>query len=154
MRLSNQVAIYCAFKEGGRFFYILVKRNKKKGAFWQPITGGEENSDKGDLIRTMIREVKEEIGIDISRKQIVKLPYSFKFICKEGVERTENCFGVLLSLKQKKHISLSEEHTAIIYSSEPKYLKSLLKFQENQIALDKFVKWIKDSQKHYECENS
>lgn len=149
MRLTNQVAIYCTFKEGGRFFYILVKRNKKKGEFWQSITGGEEDFDKGDLIKTVIREVKEELKIVISKKQIVKLPYSFKFVCKEGVERTENCFGVILSLKQKKNISLSKEHTAIIYSNDPEYLKSFLKFKENQIALDKFVKWVKNSKKHY-----
>lgn len=147
MRKNNQVAVYCAYKEKGRFFYILVKRNKKRGSFWQPITGGEEDFDKGGLIKTVIREIKEELGINISRKQIVKLPYSFKFVCKEGIERTENCFGVILSLKQKKEIYLSEEHTAIIYSSDPGYLKSLLKFKENKIALGKFVKWIKN---HYE----
>lgn len=144
MRTNNQVAIYCAFKEKGRLFYILLKRNKKRGGFWQPITGGEEDFDRGDLTKTVIREVKEEIGVDISRKQVVKIPYSFKFICKKGVERTENCFGVILSLKQKRHISLSKEHVAIIYSTETEYLKSLLKFRENQIALDKFYEICKE----------
>ena len=144
MRINNQVATYCAYKEKGRFFYILVKRNKKRGGFWQPITGGEEDFDKGDLIKTVIREIKEELGINVLRKQIVKLPYSFKFVCKEGIERTENCFGVILSLKQKKEIYLSKEHAAIIYSTDTRYLKSLLKFKENKIALGKFVKWIKN----------
>ncbi len=150
MRLNNQVAIYCAFKEGRRFFYILVKRNEKRGGFWQPITGGEEDFDKGDLKKTVIREIKEELGIDISKKQIVKLPYSFKFVCKEGVERTENCFGVILSLKQKGQIRLSKEHVAIIYSADAEYLKSLLKFKENQIALEKFIKWVKSSKNYNE----
>ena len=144
MRINNQVAIYCAYKEKRRFFYILVKRNEKRGGFWQPITGGEEDFDKGDLIKTVIREIKEELGINVLRKQIVKLPYSFKFVCKEGIKRTENCFGVILSLKQKKEIYLSKEHAAIIYSTDTRYLKSLLKFKENKIALGKFVKWIKN----------
>jgi len=150
MRIDNQVAIYCAFKERGRFFYILVKRNKKRGGFWQPVTGGEEDFDRGDLTKTVIREIKEELGINITRRQIIKLPYSFKFICKEGVERTENCFGVILSLKQKVRIRLSEEHTAIIYSTDTEYLKSLLKFKENQIALGKFIKTIRNSKKYHD----
>jgi len=150
MRTNNQVAIYCSFKEKKRFFYILVKRNEDRGGFWQPITGGEEDVDKGDLIKTVIREIKEELGIDIPRKQIIKLPYSFKFSDKEGVEKTENCFGVTLFLRQKKDICLSEEHTAMIYSSNPEYLKSMLAFKENQTGLEKFVEWASSTRKKYE----
>lgn len=142
MRKNNQVSVYCAFKEGEDTFYILVKRNKKRGGFWQSITGGEEDFDKNDLIKTVIREVKEEIGINILRKQVVRLPYSFKFIDKEGIEKKEYCFGILLSPKQKKNIRLSDEHTAIIYSKEPEYLESLLKFDQNKMALKKFVVWV------------
>ena len=140
MRKNKQIAIFCAFKEKGRLFFVLVKRNKKRKGFWQPITGGEEDFDKGDLLNTVIREVKEELGIKLSKRQIIKLPYCFKFVNKEGIEKIEYCFGTILSLKQKKDICLSDEHSAIIYSSEPKFLKSLLKFKENQIALEKFIK--------------
>lgn len=145
MRTNNQVAIYCAFIEKGNDFYILVKRNKKRGGFWQPISGGEEDFDKGDFKKTVRREIKEELGINVSRKQIIKLPYSFKFIDKEGVEKFENCFGVILSLKQKRSICLSKEHTAIIYSKDKEYLKSLLKFKENQKGLEKFIEHIKNT---------
>lgn len=148
MRTNNQIVIYCAFKEKGRNFYILVKRNEKRGGFWQPISGGEEDFDKGDLIKTASREIKEEFKINVSRKQIVKLPYSFQFTDKEGVEKIENCFGVILSLKQKIKICLSEEHTAIIYSTDKEYLKSLLKFDENKIGLEKFIKYV-ENPKHY-----
>lgn len=146
MRINNQIAIYCAFKERGRILYILIKRNEKRGGFWQPITGGEEDFDRGDLIKTAIREIKEELGINVSKKQIVSLPYSFNFVDKEGVEKTENCFGVILSLRQKRRIRLSEEHTAIIYSTDTEYLKSLLKFKENQLGLEKLIEWVKSTQ--------
>jgi 8-oxo-dGTP pyrophosphatase MutT (NUDIX family) len=142
MRKNSQVAIYCAFKEKNSFFYVLLKRNKERGGFWQAITGGEEDFDKENLTKTAIRELKEELGINISKEQIIKIPYSFKFKCKEGVERTENCFGVILSLEQKNSIRLSEEHNAIIYSTDTEHLISLLKFKENKIALESFIKLI------------
>jgi len=138
MRTTNQVAIYCMFQEGGRNFYILVKRNEKRGGFWQPLTGGEENFDKGDLFRTVIREVKEELSINIVKKQILKLPYSFQFIDRDKIQRDEQCFGVLLSPKQKEKIRLSDEHAAIICSVDIKYLKSLLRFKENRLGIEKF----------------
>jgi 8-oxo-dGTP pyrophosphatase MutT (NUDIX family) len=142
MRKDIQVSIFCTFKEGGDIFYILVKRNERRGGFWQPLSGGVEDFDGNNLINTVIREVKEELGINIFKKQIVKLPYSFKFVDKEGIAKTEYCFGAILSLKQKRDIKLSEEHTAIIYSKNHEYLRFLLKYKENKIGLDKFVEWI------------
>jgi len=148
MRTTNQVSIYCLFRENGRNFYILVKRNEKRGGFWQPPTGGEEDVDKGDLFQTVIRETKEELGINITKKQIRKIPYSFQFIDKDEVQRIEYCFGVILSSKQKEKIRLSKEHTAIIYATNIEYLKSLLKFKENRIALDKFHQWVETNIKN------
>lgn len=148
MRTTNQVSIYCMFQENRRIFYILVKRNEKRGGFWQPVTGGEEDIDKGDLFQTVIREVKEELGINITKKQILKLPYSFRFIDKDGIQRTEQCFGVILSSRQKEKIRLSDEHTSILYTTEIEYLKSLLKFEENRIGLDKFYQWVENNIKN------
>ena len=144
MRKNNQVAIYCSFRENDEIFYILIKRNEERGGFWQPITGGEEDFDQNDLTKTVIRETKEELGINISKKQIFQIPYFFKFTDKERIEKTEYCFGVFLSSKQKKGIRLSEEHTAIIYSKDPEYLKSLLEYKENKIGLKKFVELLKN----------
>lgn len=137
MRTTNQVSIYCVFPENDRYFYILAKRNEKRGGFWQPLTGGEEDFDNGNLLKSVIRETKEELGIDITERQITEIPYSFKFTDKAGVEHTEYCFGVMLTPENKSKIYLSDEHMAIIYATEVEYLKSLLKFEENRIGLDK-----------------
>lgn len=142
MRTTNQVSIYCVFFENGRYFYILVKRNKDRGGFWQPLTGGEEDFDKGDLLETVVRETREELGIVVAKEQIFKIPYSFKFIDRDGIERTEYCFGVIIPMGIKNGINLSDEHTAIIYASELEYLRSLLKFEENRIGLNEFSKLI------------
>jgi len=93
MRKNIQVSIYCAFKEKGDIFYILAKRNKKRGGFWQPITGGEEDFDGNNLTNAVIREIKEELGINIPKNQIIKLPYSFQFIDKEGVKKLNTVLG-------------------------------------------------------------
>ena len=138
MRTTQQVAIYCAFREGGRIFYILLKRTPNRGSFWQPVTGGKEDFD-GHSFQAVIREVKEELGVDITKKDIFEIPHSFSFVDKEGIERQEQCFSVILPSGTKDKIRLSEEHTAIIYSTDVEYLKSLLKFEENRIGFDKFV---------------
>jgi len=143
MRTTNQVSIYPVFKEKGRTFFILVKRNEKRGGFWQPVTGGEEDFDKGDSLRTVIREVREEMGINVTKKQIWIIPYSFKFVDRDGVRRHEQCFGIRLSVSQKEKICLSKEHVAIIYSTDISYLKSLLKFKENRTGLNKLYQWLK-----------
>ncbi len=102
-----------------------------------------EDFDGNNLINTVTREVKEELGINVLEEQITKILYSFKFIDKEDVEKKEYCFGIILSLEQKKNIKLSEEHDAVIYSKNSEYLKSMLKFEENKIGLGKFIKWTK-----------
>jgi 8-oxo-dGTP pyrophosphatase MutT (NUDIX family) len=138
MRTSQQVAVYCVVPENERDFYILVKRSRKRGGFWQPLTGGVEDFD-GSPLKAALRETKEELGISLSEKDVVPLPYSFTFT-KEGRVRHEQCFGAVIPLHLKKNITLSPEHNAIIYSSDVEYLKSLLTYKENAEGLESFRK--------------
>jgi|SRR3989344_4773283 len=145
MRTTNQIAIYCVFKENNQNFYILAKRIPERGGFWQPFTGGEEDFDNGDLYKTVIRELKEEIGIDISEKDIININNNFSFTDKEGVLRTETCFGVILKPEIKNIINLSLEHDSLVFSTNVEYLKSLMKYEQNKVGLEKFnaiVNWI------------
>lgn len=142
MRITNQVAIYCAFKENSRNFYILARRNPERGNFWQPLTGGEEDFDNHDLCKTVIREIKEELGVDIFEKDIINIDNNFSFTDKEGILRTETCFGVILNFDAKNKIILSAEHDSIIYSTDIEYLKSLMKYEQNCAGLEKFSKII------------
>lgn len=142
MRTTNQVAIYCAFKENGRFFYILAKRIPERGGFWQSFTGGEEDFDNRNLRKTVIREIKEELGVDVFEKDIINIDNNFSFTDKEGILRTETCFGVILNSDAKNKIVLSVEHDSIIYSTDIEYLKSLMKYEQNRVGLEKFSKII------------
>ena len=147
MRTTRQVAIYCAINENNRLFYILAKRSGDRGGFWQPFTGGEEDFDNGDLFSTVIRELKEEIGLEIDKGSILDINYGFTFTDKEGINRSETCFGVTIKPEDKKDLKLSYEHSALIFCSEPEYLKSLMKFEENKIGLEKFHQILIDNEK-------
>lgn len=138
MRTTNQVAIYCAFKENERIFYILAKRIPERGGFWQGLTGGEEDFDNGNLRKTVIREIKEELGIDISENDIINIDNNFSFTDKSGILRTETYFGVILSPELKNSIILSPEHDSLIFSTDIEYLKSLMKYEQNRVGLEKF----------------
>jgi len=140
MRTTNQVAIYCAFKKNNRNFYILAKRIPERGGFWQAFTGGEEDFDNGDLRKTVMRELKEEIGVNISEKDIINIDNNFSFTDKNGILSNETCFGVILKPEIKSKIVLSSEHDSIIYSTDIEYLKSLMKYEENKLGLEKFSK--------------
>lgn len=144
MRTTNQVAIYCAFKEKGRIFYVLAKRIPERGGFWQAFTGGEEDFDNGDLCQTAIREIKEELGIDITEKDIINIDNNFSFVDKDGILRTETCFGVILKPEIKNKINLSSEHDSLIFSTDIEYLKSLMKYEQNRVGLEKFSKIISE----------
>lgn len=144
MRTKNQVAIYCMFQENDRNFYILARRNPERGNFWQPFTGGEEDFDNHDLHKTVIRELKEELGINIVEKDIINIDNNFSFTDKEGVLRTETCFGVILKMEIKNLINLSYEHDSLIFSTDVGYLKSLMKYEQNRAGLEKFKEIIKN----------
>ena len=138
MRTTRQVAIYCIIKEGRKGFFVLLKRSNERGGFWQPVTGGEEDFDDGDLRKSAMREIQEELGINVTEEQIMEIPYSFRFTDQKGIEHEEQCFGIILEAESRDSIKLSDEHTSIIYSTDLDYLKSLLKFEENRIGLGKF----------------
>ncbi len=144
MRTTRQVAIFCSMIENGRIFFILVKRHPSRGGFWQSLTGGEEDYDNNNLYTTVIRETKEELGLEITKTNILEIPYSFKFTDRDGIERSEHCFGVQIPLDQKSQMKLSDEHTAIIFSEDVEYLKSLMKYEQNKIALEKFQKILQE----------
>lgn len=141
MRTTNQAAIYCMFQENGRNFYVLAKRIPERGGFWQPFTGGEEDFDNGDLRKTVIRELKEEIGVVISEKDIINIDNNFSFTDKDGVLKTETCFGVILKTEIKNAINLSSKHDSLIFSTDIEYLKSLMKYEQNRAGLEKFNKF-------------
>ena len=106
MELPIKVQGVVYTKPNQKIEYLLIKRNKKDGAFWQSVTGTLEEGET--LKNCLIREIKEELGItnikNISNiKQIIQWPKENNFII------TEYVFIVEINKNQK--ITLSKEHT-------------------------------------------
>ena len=61
MELPIKVQGVVYTKPNQKIEYLLIKRNKKDGAFWQSVTGTLEEGET--LKNCLIREIKEELGI-------------------------------------------------------------------------------------------
>ncbi len=63
--------------------YLLLKRTREEGGFWQPVTGFVEPGESPS--QTALREVREETGVDLRREgagdlsPLVPLPYVHTF---------------------------------------------------------------------------
>ena len=110
--------------------YLLMKRNEKRGGFWQPLTGGLEEGET--LNEALMRELDEEIGIK-KIKGAAQLNYSFQFK-EDDLWSTEYVFVVELEKETKP--KLSEEHTEFVWVDFNEAIK-LLKWQDNKDALTK-----------------
>ncbi len=90
----------------GIFLFRLIPG---RGAFWQPVTGRVETSD-GSLEDAVLRELKEETGVEISRDHIIPLSHDFTYFNKErGILYHEHSFAVEVSRDLSPE--LSGEHT-------------------------------------------
>ena len=62
LRKGNQIEVIVFKKdEKENYKFLLLKRIKSRGGFWQPITGGIEGDESEE--EAMKREIKEEIGV-------------------------------------------------------------------------------------------
>lgn len=89
---------------------LLLQTNKRRGQFWQNVTGGVENSE--NFFEAALRESQEETGI--SEKIILEmasLKMQFRFKDQYGDEVDEHCFH--LKLKEQFEPTLDQnEHQA------------------------------------------
>ena len=59
---------HCIIFNNDKGFLILLKKKEKKGIYHQILSGGVENEES--FIETIIREIKEEINITISKDRL------------------------------------------------------------------------------------
>lgn len=62
MRLPVQVQCIVFRNTAKGYEFLLLKRTAARGGFWQPVTGGVEDTD-ADLSAACFRELEEEAGI-------------------------------------------------------------------------------------------
>lgn len=87
---DEHIAVAIIYIENDKGEFLIQKTSKKKGGHYSS-TGGHINHGE-DAFNTIIREVKEELGIDISNDNIISLghicvdfPVRFMFYLKKNI---------------------------------------------------------------------
>lgn len=127
-----QVNIVCMRQLNNKTEFLLLKRNNKKGGFWQTVTGGVKPNE--EIYLTVARELKEELCIQVKPETILPTNYSYYFTGTEGYELNEYVFGYLLQTSDI--IKISEEHTEYCFLPMEE-AKERIQFETNKIALQK-----------------
>ncbi len=106
-RQKVQIVIFRE-KEKTGYDVLLLKTNKRRGSFWQNVTGGVETSDL-NLLKAAEREVKEETSL--SNLHVNNLNHQYSFIDQWNTDVTESLFFVKVSYKDSLDIKIStKEH--------------------------------------------
>ncbi len=137
---TAQANVVCFTRESGKgnVKILVLKRNEKKGGFWQTITGGMHIGE--DPLAAASREALEEIGIGDSK--IFWTPLSYSFMGDDGYELAEYVFGC--EIKEPSRVELSGEHTALEWL-EPEEAKKRVKYDNNKLAIGAVYKKIGQS---------
>ena len=88
---SEHIAVAIIYIENDKGEFLIQKTSKQKGGYYSS-TGGHIKHGE-DALDTIIREVKEELGIDISSDNIISLghicvdfPVRFMFYLKKNID--------------------------------------------------------------------
>lgn len=137
--MNKKVEIFIFRIVNKKVQYLLFKRIKEKGGFWQPVTGMVENNET--LTKAALREMKEETGID-DFIRIIKNVHKFKFDNENPYE--EHIFGAEIKPEQDIDINnnIYPEHDKFKWCSYENALK-ILKWEENKKGLIELNKKLK-----------
>lgn len=137
--MSNRIAQVEAivFKiVNNEVLFLLLKRNERKGGFWQPITGGVNEGE--DLILAVKRELFEETGIEKCLRTISDVHY-FEFDTKEYGILKEYVYAI--EVTHDTNIKISSEHTDMKWCNLDDSL-ALLKYEDNKTSFKKLFKFL------------
>ncbi len=151
MRLPTQLQAIIFRKKNSKTEFLLLKRIKEKGGFWQPSGGGLEEKDNSRL-DALYREIQEETGITKDKiKKIFEDVYEFDFIDNwvDGSKKKmhEHVFGVEVEPDTEVNIknNVYTEHEEYRWVSFEDALK-FLKWRTGKTALRKLWELLKISQ--------
>ena len=135
MKTNKQVEVILFQRTStGQALFLMMKRNPRKGGFWQPITGAVEVGETPD--QAAFREIAEETSItDVLR--LIDTGYAFQFV-DNGRQHDECVFGA--EVPENIKIILSPEHTEYIWVTKEEALDRYLKYPGNKAGLEALAK--------------
>jgi ADP-ribose pyrophosphatase YjhB (NUDIX family) len=117
------------------FAFLLMKTNKKRGSFWQNVTGKVEEGETFD--EGGMREAIEETDLKIHQiVDIIDLNLPFEFIDQHGRQVHEECFMVILEDRWDVKID-PHEHDAFEWVMMKDISSDSVKYSSNFEALQK-----------------
>ncbi|MEK7608038.1 MAG: NUDIX domain-containing protein [Patescibacteria group bacterium] len=125
-----QVNVVCFKEAEGKPKFLVMKRNEKKGGFWQTITGGVHAKEL--LNENALRETAEEVGIRTDKTNLLTTQYAFHYIGGEGYELNEYVYGY--KLEDSDTITLSDEHVEAAFLDEDEAI-GRVKYDGNKAAV-------------------
>ncbi len=136
MRLPYKTLTIPYKKTSDGFKFLILRRADLD--FWQWVSGGGESEDK-DLISTVIRELKEEIGTSVASEDVMRLESRCALFEDEPMKYNDENITVLpeytfaVNIKESE-VKISEEHSEYRWVTK-ETAKNLLKYDSNKTAL-------------------
>jgi len=148
MRIPIQVLIYPARRINEDWEYLMLKRVKNRGGFWQGVTGAPENNET--LSEAAKRELYEETGyisaslIKTDISYIIPMEDRWKDIYPEGTkEIPEYLFIAKINHSNPPKID-PIEHNEWKWCSYEEAM-NLLSWEDNKRALEYVQKFLRDA---------
>ena len=127
----KKIEVFLFKKVGNNYNFLLLKRTKKSGSFWQPITGSVKENES--LISAAKREVFEETGVK-NIKSLTKEVYSFILKKKPYPKEYTFCAEVDNPIGISLDKNIYKEHDKYKWVSYGEAMK-MLKWVENRKGL-------------------
>jgi 8-oxo-dGTP pyrophosphatase MutT (NUDIX family) len=132
----RKVQVYVYRKRGRGFQFLLLKRTKTLGGYWQGITGSVEKNES--YKEAALREAKEEVNL--KNFQRITGPVYFQKFKKNKKFFKEAVYGIYVKTFP---LQLSGEHQTYRWAKYKTALK-LLSWPENQKGLAKLKAKLKE----------
>lgn len=120
-----QVSVFYCDKQNNKYF-LLLKTNKRRGEFWQNITGSVEKGES--FFEGAQRELFEETSIKSNK--LIDMSMDFSFKDQWGYDCVEKSYSLKLESKCKIEID-PDEHTEFMWINFNEITDDLIKFRSN-----------------------
>lgn len=148
MRLPIQIQINIYRRNNSEIQFLLLKRTKERGGFWQPITGGYESTD-ANKSEAAYRETYEETKVKENQilniyENIHYFEFNIKDFDKKGKTELVKEYVYGFEISQNTQITIdSHEHSEFKWLPYKKAEK-IVKHDDYKIAMKNILKKISE----------